>query len=132
MSRHAPAIMSVSVAPHPFLSLFLPPLLLSSLLLLEFSDDTTTGSGGIYWIGCIGDSVEASSLFDCLIDNEEKLLKAKRLGNGGYEDKLDSVVDEVVVLGTIELKFDFVSKFFEMGSARDCAQGNRKMLFYLH
>ncbi|KAK9097835.1 hypothetical protein Syun_024880 [Stephania yunnanensis] len=73
-----------------------------------------------------------SCLFDCLIDNGEKLLEAKRLSNGGGEGELGSVVDEVVVLGTIGLKFGFASKFFEMGSAVDCVQGNRKMLFGLH
>lgn len=65
-------------------------------------------------------------LFDVLLKNGKKLLEIKKSGG-------DEVGDgDVVNLGTIALGMGFASKLFELGSAPDCVQGNRKILFEMH
>lgn len=65
-------------------------------------------------------------LFDVLLKNGKKLLEIKKSGG-------DEVGDgDIVNLGTIALGMGFASKLFELGSAPDCVQGNRKILFEMH
>lgn len=65
-------------------------------------------------------------LFDVLLKNGKKLLEIKKSGG-------DEVADgDIVNLGTIALGMGFASKLFELGSAPDCVQGNRKILFEMH
>ncbi|KAF8395970.1 hypothetical protein HHK36_017581 [Tetracentron sinense] len=67
-----------------------------------------------------------SSIFDCLLNNGNKLLELKKVG-----DYVDSG-DGVEVLGSIALTLGLSAKFFNLGSSLDCLQGNRKVLFNLH
>ncbi|KAK2412898.1 ribosomal RNA processing protein B [Trifolium repens] len=68
-----------------------------------------------------------SGLFDMLLRNGKRLLEVKKAGEEGVDGNGD-----VVNLGTIALAMGFVSKLFELASAPDCVQGNRKVLFELH
>lgn len=68
-----------------------------------------------------------SGLFDVLLKNGRRLLEVKKSGEEGGEGNAD-----VVNLGTIALAMGFGSKLFELASAPDCVQGNRKVLFELH
>lgn len=65
-------------------------------------------------------------LFDVLLKNGKKLLEIKKSGGDEGGD------GDVVNLGTIALGMGFASKLFELGSAPDCVQGNRKILFEMH
>ena len=65
-------------------------------------------------------------LFDVLLKNGKKLLEIKKSGG----DEVGN--SDVVNLGTIALGIGFASKLFELGSAPDCVQGNRKILFEMH
>lgn len=65
-------------------------------------------------------------LFDVLLKNGKKLLEVKKSGGDEGGD------GDVVNLGTIALGMGFASKLFELGSAPDCVQGNRKILFEMH
>ncbi|KAI3687809.1 hypothetical protein L1987_81512 [Smallanthus sonchifolius] len=67
-----------------------------------------------------------SNVFETLLCMGKSLLGRKKDG----EDDLDDT--EVVNLGTIALKMGFAAKFYELGSASDCFQGNRKVLFGLN
>ncbi|KAF8400262.1 hypothetical protein HHK36_013559 [Tetracentron sinense] len=67
-----------------------------------------------------------SSIFDCLLNNGNKLLELKKAGD--YTDSGDGVE----VLGTIALTLGLSAKFFNLGLSLDCLQGNRKVLFSLH
>ncbi|CAL5190802.1 unnamed protein product [Lathyrus oleraceus] len=64
-----------------------------------------------------------SGFFDVLLMNGRILLEVKK---GGKES------GDVVNLGTIALVMGFSSRLFELASATDCVQGNRKVLFELH
>ncbi|CAK8564442.1 unnamed protein product [Lathyrus sativus] len=68
-----------------------------------------------------------NGLFDVLLRNGKKLLEVKKSGEEGDDGNVD-----VVNLGTIALAMGFGSKLFELASAPDCVQGNRKVLFELH
>lgn len=68
-----------------------------------------------------------SGLFDVLLRNGKRLLEVKKSGEEGGDGNVD-----VVNLGTIALAMGFGSKLFELASAPDCVQGNRKVLFELH
>lgn len=64
-------------------------------------------------------------LFDLLLKNGKRLLEVKKVGGDGGDG-------DVVALGTIALAMGFSSKLFELASAPECVQGNRKVLFELH
>ncbi|KAF2290508.1 hypothetical protein GH714_014185 [Hevea brasiliensis] len=67
-----------------------------------------------------------SNVFDWLLKMGNRLLEVKK-------SKVDvDSGNDVLVLGTIALAFGFSAKFFELGSAVECPQGNRKVLFGLH
>ncbi|KAL7170491.1 hypothetical protein ACSBR2_035378 [Camellia fascicularis] len=66
------------------------------------------------------------NMFDELLKLGRSLLELKKLGAA------DSGNDRVVALGTIALTMGFSAKFYDLGSAPDCLQGNRKVLFGLH
>ncbi|MCI23491.1 ribosomal RNA processing protein 1-like B-like, partial [Trifolium medium] len=68
-----------------------------------------------------------SGLFDLLLRNGKRLLEVKKAGEEDGEGNGD-----VVNLGTIALAVGFAPKLFELASAPDCVQGNRKVLFELH
>ncbi|KAL5066361.1 hypothetical protein RYX36_028098 [Vicia faba] len=68
-----------------------------------------------------------SGLFDVLLRNGRRLLEVKKSGEEGNEGNVD-----VVNLGTIALVMGFGSKLFELASAPDCVQGNRKVSFEIH
>ncbi|CAI8587073.1 unnamed protein product [Vicia faba] len=67
-----------------------------------------------------------SGFFNVLLMNGRRLLEVKK---GGEESGGDG---DVMNLGTIALVMGFSSKLFELASAPDCVQGNRKVLFELH
>ncbi|OAY57225.1 ribosomal RNA processing protein 1 homolog [Manihot esculenta] len=67
-----------------------------------------------------------SNVFDWLLKMGNKLLEIKK----SMVD-VDSG-DDAFVLGSIALAFGFSAKFYELGSAVECPQGNRKVLFGLH
>lgn len=66
------------------------------------------------------------NVFDILERMGQKLLEMKKLGGDDNEG------ENAVAFGTIAVGFGFSKKFFELGSAPDCLQGNRKVLFGLH
>ena len=63
---------------------------------------------------------------DYLVTMGQKLLEVKKLGGDESGD------EDAVAFGTIAVGFGFSKKFFDLGSAPDCLQGNRKVLFGLH
>ncbi|XP_002528509.2 ribosomal RNA processing protein 1 homolog [Ricinus communis] len=67
-----------------------------------------------------------SNVFDLLLKMGDKLLEVKKCGGD-----VDSG-DDAIVLGPIGLHLEFSSKFYELGSAVECPQGNRKVLFGLY
>ncbi|KDP35749.1 hypothetical protein JCGZ_10521 [Jatropha curcas] len=67
-----------------------------------------------------------SNVFNSLLEMGNKLLELKK-----SKDDVNFVDDEMV-LGSIALVFGFSAKFYELGSAVECPQGNRKLLFRLH
>lgn len=75
-----------------------------------------------------------SGMFDVLLLNGKRLLEVKKAGGDdekvGSDDDVDD--DGVVVLGTIAVVMGFSGRFYELGSAPECVQGNRKVLFELH
>lgn len=68
-----------------------------------------------------------SYVFDELLRMGRKLLEKKKTG---AEFNASEKGDEL--LGTIALKMGFTGRFYEVGSAPDCVQGNRKVIFGLH
>ncbi|KAI5675322.1 hypothetical protein M9H77_06272 [Catharanthus roseus] len=68
-----------------------------------------------------------SYVFDELLRMGRKLLEKKKTGAEFNESEKG---DEL--LGTIALKMGFTGRFYEIGSAPDCVQGNRKVIFGLH
>ncbi|KAI7749569.1 hypothetical protein M8C21_021936 [Ambrosia artemisiifolia] len=66
-----------------------------------------------------------SCVFDRLLGVGKSLIETKKSGDGGEDS-------EVVNLGTVALKMGFAAKFYELGSASECFQGNRKVLFGLN
>ena len=62
-------------------------------------------------------------VFDYLVRNGKGLLGVNKSG----DEK-----DELVLFGTVALTMGFATKFYELGSGSDCAQGNRKVVFSLH
>lgn len=67
-----------------------------------------------------------SNVFDFLVRMGQRLLEVKRLGGDEGGD------GDAVAFGTLAVGFGFSKKFYELGSAPDCLQGNRKVLFGLH
>ncbi|KAJ9689383.1 hypothetical protein PVL29_014862 [Vitis rotundifolia] len=67
-----------------------------------------------------------SNVFDFLVRMGQRLLEVRRLGGDEGGD------GDAVAFGTLAVGFGFSKKFYELGSAPDCLQGNRKVLFGLH
>jgi ribosomal RNA-processing protein 1 len=68
-------------------------------------------------------------VFEVLLNLGFKLLEVKKIGGDVVEL---GGSDEVVLFGTIALTMGFSGKFYELGSAVECCQGNRKVLFGLY
>ncbi|KAJ9172933.1 hypothetical protein P3X46_016120 [Hevea brasiliensis] len=67
-----------------------------------------------------------SDVFVCLLKMGNKLLEVKK-------SKVDvETGDDALMLGSITLTLEFSAEFCELGSAVECPQGNRKVLFGLH
>ncbi|KAF3676807.1 putative glucose-6-phosphate 1-epimerase-like [Capsicum annuum] len=72
-----------------------------------------------------------SCVFEELLKAGRGLLERRRKGGvEGEGDKSESYGD--MALGIIALKTGFSGKLFEVGSAVDCVQGNRKVVLKLH
>lgn len=70
-----------------------------------------------------------SNVFDVLLRMGRSLLERKKIVN---EDKQEyDGKSEVVVLGAVGLTMGFSAKLYELGTASDCVQWNRKVLFGL-
>ena len=67
-----------------------------------------------------------NNVFDMILELGNELLEVKKC-----RGDIDSG-DDTVLLGSIGLCFRFSAKFYELGSAVECPQGNRKVLFGLH
>ncbi|XP_021724969.1 ribosomal RNA processing protein 1 homolog [Chenopodium quinoa] len=67
-----------------------------------------------------------SNVFGNLIKNGKGLLVAKKSGDAEVDEK-----GEMILFGTIGLAMGYGTRFYELGSAPDCLQGNRKVIFGL-
>ncbi|XP_071722223.1 uncharacterized protein [Rutidosis leptorrhynchoides] len=67
-----------------------------------------------------------SNVFDEFLKMGRQLMEARKSG-ADVESGSD-----ILVLGSIGLVMGFWNRFFELGSSKDCCQGNRKLLFALH
>lgn len=65
-------------------------------------------------------------VFDYLVKNGKALSGIKKSGDEVNEK------DEVVLFGTVAWDMGLATRFYELGSASDCVQGNRKVVFGLH
>ncbi|KAL1816225.1 hypothetical protein ACET3Z_018799 [Daucus carota] len=65
-----------------------------------------------------------TNVFEVLVNKGRELLERKKLGK--------EVDDETLRVGNLALSMGFAEKFFELGSAAECVQVNRKVLFGLH